>query len=78
MGRGKNPRLPHFNISFTPDSQTRGNQNPGIPPRHSGVFHKFPTPYYGYYNKFNIQKAVLQPFHTEDFLNTRIQNKERR
>ena len=54
MGSGKNPRLPHFNISFTPDSQTRGNRNPGIPPRHSGVFHKFPTPYYGYYNKFNI------------------------
>ena len=53
MGSGKNPWLPHFNISFTPDSQTRGNRNPGIPPRHSGVFHKFPTPYYGYYNKFN-------------------------
>ena len=42
------------------------------------LFNIFPTPYYGYYNKFNIQKAVLQPFHTEDFLNTRIQNKERR
>ena len=42
------------------------------------LFNIFPTPYYGYYNKFNIQKTVLQPVHTEDFLNTRIQNKERR
>ena len=42
------------------------------------LFNIFPTPYYGYYNKFNIQKAVLQPFHAKDFLNTRIQNKERR
>ena len=59
MESGKNPRLPHFNISFTPDSQTRGNRNPGIPPRHSGVFHKFPTPYYGYYNKFNIDREKM-------------------
>ena len=42
------------------------------------LFNIFPTPYYGYYNKFNIQKTVLQPFHTEDCLNKRIQNKERR
>ena len=42
------------------------------------LFNIFPTSYYGYYNKFNIQKTVLQPFHAEDFLNKRIQNKERR
>ena len=49
----KNRRLPPFNISFTAHSQPRGNQKPRIPTRLFRVFHKFPTPYYGYYNKFN-------------------------
>ena len=42
------------------------------------IYNIFPPPYYGYYNKFNRHKTVLQPFNTEDFLNKRIQNKERR
>ena len=42
-----------FHDPFTTHSQPRGNQNPRIPTRLFGVFHKFPTPYYGYYNKFN-------------------------
>ena len=49
----KNRRIPPFNISFTAHSQPRGNQKPRIPTRLFRVFHKFPTPYYGYYNKFN-------------------------
>ena len=76
MGSGKNPRLPHFNISFTPDSQTRGNRNPGIPPRHAGVFHKFPTPYYGYYNKFNIDREEMSTAFGAAFSDT-IRKKER-
>ena len=78
MACGKNPRTTRFNNSFTPDPQSRGKPQPGMIPASFRLFNIFPTPYYGYYNKFNIQKAVLQPFHTEDFLNTRIQNKERR
>ena len=78
MGCGKKGSFSPFHDPFTTHSQCRGNPNPRIPTGLFQVFHKFPTPYYGYYNKFNIQKTVLQPFHTEDFLNTRIQNKERR
>ena len=48
----KDPSQP-FHDPFTTHSQPRGNQNPRIPTRLFGVFHKFPTPYYGYYNKFN-------------------------
>ena len=78
MGCGKKGPFSPFHDPFTTHSQCRGNPNPRIPTGLFQVFHKFPTPYYGYYNKFNIQKAVLQPFHMEDFLNKRIQNKERR
>ena len=34
------------------------------------LFNIFPTSYYGYYNKFNIHRAVLQQFHDADFLKT--------
>ena len=50
---GKKDRSQPFHDPFTTHSQPRGNQNPRIPTRLFGVFHKFPTPYYGYYNKFN-------------------------
>ena len=50
----KKDRSQPFHDPFTTHSQPRGNQNPRIPTRLFGVFHKFPTPYYGYYNKFNI------------------------
>ena len=49
----KKDRSQPFHDPFTTHSQPRGNQNPRIPTRLFGVFHKFPTPYYGYYNKFN-------------------------
>ena len=44
------------------------SRNPGIPPRHSGVFHKFPTPYYGYYNKFNIDREKMSHRFWDSFL----------
>ncbi len=50
----KETPFPTINISFTVHSQPGGNRNPGIPARIFRVFHIFPTPYYGYYNKFNI------------------------
>ena len=50
---GKKDLSQPFHDSFTTHSQPRGNQNPRIPTRLFRVFHKFPTPYYGYYNKFN-------------------------
>ena len=50
---GKKDLFQPFHDPFTTHSQPRGNQNPRIPTRLFGVFHKFPTPYYGYYNKFN-------------------------
>ena len=56
---GKKDLFQPFHDPFTTHSQPRGNQNPRIPTRLFGVFHKFPTPYYGYYNKFNIEKQVF-------------------
>ena len=53
MGCGKKESFSPFHDPFTTHSQPRGNQNPRIPTRLFRVFHKFPTPYYGYYNKFN-------------------------
>ena len=50
---GKKDLSQPFHDPFTTHSQPCGNQNPRIPTRLFGVFHKFPTPYYGYYNKFN-------------------------
>ena len=53
MGCGKKGSFSPFHDSFTTHSQCRGNPNPRIPTGLFQVFHKFPTPYYGYYNKFN-------------------------
>ena len=41
------------------------------------LFNIFPTPYYGYYNKFNIHQAVLYPDPWAKHLKTGIQTKER-
>ena len=49
----KKDRSQPFHDPFTTHSQPRGNQKPRIPTRLFRVFHKFPTSYYGYYNKFN-------------------------
>jgi hypothetical protein len=54
IGCGKKHRSPPFNISFTSLPQPGGKPKPHFPTRLFRVFHKFPTPYYGYYNKFNI------------------------
>ena len=51
--------FPRFNISSTVPQQTRGKPKPRIPARVCGVFHIFPSPYYDYYNKFNIEKQVF-------------------
>ena len=77
MGCGKKGSFSPFHDPFTTHSQPRGNQNPRIPTRLFGVFHKFPTPYYGYYNKFNIHQAVLHPDPWAKHLKTGIQTKER-
>ena len=53
MGCGKKGPFSPFHNPFTTHSQRRGNPNPRIPTGLFQVFHKFPTPYYGYYNKFN-------------------------
>ena len=53
MGCGKKGSFSPFHDPFTTHSQCRGNPNPRIPTGLFQVFHKFPTPYYGYYNKFN-------------------------
>ena len=53
IGCGKEPQTPGFNNPFTLHPQTGGNPNPLFPPELFRVFHNFPTPYYGYYNKFN-------------------------
>ena len=53
MGCGKKGPFSPFHNPFTTHSQCRGNPNPRIPTGLFQVFHKFPTPYYGYYNKFN-------------------------
>lgn len=59
MGCGKKSSFSPFHDPFTTHSQCRGNPNPRIPTGLFQVFHKFPTPYYGYYNKFNIEKQVF-------------------
>ena len=53
MGCGKKGSFSPFHDPSTTHSQCRGNPNPRIPTGLFRVFHKFPTPYYGYYNKFN-------------------------
>ena len=53
MGCGMKGSFSPFHDPFTTHSQCRGNPNPRIPTGLFQVFHKFPTPYYGYYNKFN-------------------------
>ena len=58
MRCGKKACFPPFNSSFTLLPQRGGNPNARISAGHFPVFHIFPTPYYDYYNKFNI----LQPF----------------
>ena len=72
----KNRRLPPFNISFTAHSQSRGNQKPRIPTRLFRVFHKFPIPYYGYYNKFNTIDRSGDCIPTQNSIRTR-KTKER-
>ena len=59
MGCGKKGSFSPFHDPFTTHSQCRGNPNPRIPTGLFQVFHKFPTPYYGYYNKFNIEKQIF-------------------
>jgi len=56
---GKRQMFPRFNIPSTVPQQIRGKPKPRIPARVCGVFHIFPSPYYGYYNKFNIEKQVF-------------------
>ena len=75
MGDGKNPRLPHFNISFTRFLKLV-KPKPRHPIKTFRVFHKFPTPYYGYYNKFNIDREKMSITFGTAFSDT-IRKKER-
>ena len=63
--------FPRFNIPSTVPQQTRGKLKPRIPARVCGVFHKFPTPYYGYYNKFNKENRFCIGSHEERQQNRR-------
>ena len=58
---GKIPDKTPFNISFTAHSQPRGKQNFLIIPEFFRLFNIFPTPYYEYYNKFNIENRICHP-----------------
>ena len=67
-GCGKEPRTPRFHIPSTLHSQSGGKPNPGMKPKLFRLFNIFPTPYYDYYNKFNIDQAVLHPIPWADDL----------
>ena len=55
MGSGKNRAASPFQQFFhTRIHKPVETETPASRQDISGVFHKFPTPYYGYYNKFNI------------------------
>ena len=73
---GKKDLFQPFHDPFTTHSQPRGNQNPRIPTRLFEVFHKFPTPYYGYYNKFNKIDRSGDYISTQNSIRTR-KTKER-
>ena len=59
---GKKVEVSPFHISFTTLPQERGNRNHLKPAELFRVFHIFPTPYYGYYNKFKIETPVRVQF----------------
>ena len=76
MGCGKKGSFSPFHDPFTTHSQCRGNPNPRIPTGLFQVFHNFPTPYYGYYNKFNKIDRSGDCIPTQNSIRTR-KTKER-
>jgi choline dehydrogenase-like flavoprotein len=53
--KGKSSRSPAIHNQSTDSEQPRGKGFSGISTQQKTVFHKFPSPYYDFYNKFNIR-----------------------
>jgi hypothetical protein len=61
--RGKKSSTSPFHKPFTLHSQAGGKPWSRTIPHIFRLFHIFPSPYYEYYNKFNINLAVQPLYH---------------
>jgi hypothetical protein len=68
--RGKKSRSHPFHKPFTLHSQAGGKPRSRTIPHIFRLFHIFPSPYYEYYNKFNIDLEVLSLFYGKKNLKT--------
>jgi hypothetical protein len=68
--RGKKSRSSPFHKPFTLHSQAGGKPWSRTIPHIFRLFHIFPSPYYEYYNKFNIDLEVLSLFYGRKNLKT--------
>ena len=76
IGCGKKPPTTRFNTSSTTHSQPCGKPLPRMKPDTFRLFNIFPTPYYGYYNKFNKIDRSGDCIPTQNSIRTR-KTKER-
>ena len=68
--RGKKSSSSPFHKPFTLHSQSGGKPRSRTIPHIFRLFHIFPSPYYEYYNKFNIDLEVLSLFYGRKNLKT--------
>ena len=68
--RGKKSSFSPFHKPFTLHSQASGKPRSRTIPHIFRLFHIFPSPYYEYYNKFNIDLEVLSLFYGRKNLKT--------
>ena len=68
--RGKKRSSSPFHKPFTLHSQAGGKPRSRTIPHIFRLFHIFPSPYYEYYNKFNIDLEVLSLFYGRKNLKT--------
>jgi hypothetical protein len=68
--RGKKSRSSPFHKPFTLHSQAGGKPQSRTIPHIFRLFHIFPSPYYEYYNKFNIDLEGLSLFYGRKNLKT--------
>ena len=68
--RGKKSSSSPFHKPFTLHSQAGGKPRSRTIPHIFRLFHIFPSPYYEYYNKFNIDQKVLSLFYGRKNLKT--------
>ena len=77
MGCGKKEPIPPFHDSIHNTFTIPWKPKPPHSDKDfSGVFHKFPTPYYGYYNKFNKIDRFGNCFQTPNNIRTGKQKGE--